>query len=64
MPQREPTAAQALYPNLRQATPNEVEQQRKPTLAEALWPRPPQPSPRELWRDRFFEMVGLRRQSK
>jgi hypothetical protein len=56
-----PSAAQALYPNLAQGTPNEVEQRRQPTLAAAMWPRPPAPSPREVWHDRFMEMVGLRR---
>jgi hypothetical protein len=33
-----PSAAHALYPHLRQGTPNEVEQRRKPNVADALFP--------------------------
>jgi hypothetical protein len=35
---REPTAAQALYPHLRQGTPEPV-RQRTPNVADAMWPK-------------------------
>jgi hypothetical protein len=40
MTQREPpSAAAALYPHLRQGTPNEVEQRRAPnSIGDAMWP--------------------------
>jgi hypothetical protein len=36
--QREPSAAQALYPHLRQGTPKPVEQRRTGSIADAIFP--------------------------
>ena len=46
MAQPKPSAAQALYPNLPSATPNEVAQSNRPSLGDALWPSlTPKPPP-------------------
>jgi hypothetical protein len=63
--QREPTAAQALYPHLRQGTPEPVNQRRIPnSVADAMYPRTqPEPEPRD-WRDVMWQAGGLRRKGK
>jgi hypothetical protein len=69
MPQPKPTAAQALYPNLAQGTPNEVEQRDKPTTSQAMWPTLATTQPRRLsyeelkqaWVDHLLSLSGLRR---
>jgi hypothetical protein len=63
---KQPTAAQALFPHLRQGTPPEVEQRRQPSIAEAMYPRPKDRrlSPdelREAWHDHLWALVGIRR---
>jgi hypothetical protein len=46
-----PSAAAALYPNLKSGTPDVVQQRQQPTLADALYPslapkpKPPAPKP-------------------
>jgi hypothetical protein len=65
----EPTAAQALFPNLPQGTPEPVEQRHKPSTAQAMWPalattQPRRLSPNELkqaWIDHLLALSGLRR---
>jgi hypothetical protein len=66
MTQRESSAAQALFPHLRQGTP-EIIQREQPTLANALYPSlaPPKPPTysevKQLWVDRMLELSGLKR---
>ena len=62
---REPSAAQALYPNLPSGERPE-RAQTGPRLSEAMYPRPSQPrlTPdelREAWRERMQELAGIRR---
>ena len=38
MPDREPSAAGALYPNLKSGTPDVVDQRRQGTIADAMFP--------------------------
>jgi hypothetical protein len=50
MAQREPTAAQALFPHLPSGSPTEMEQRRASSLGEAMWPRP-KPKPLNPYRE-------------
>ena len=70
-----PSAAQSLYPNLRQGTPEPVEQQRlKPTTAQSMYPGHPSLAPKpqrrlspdELktaWFEYYWSLMGIRRKS-
>jgi len=70
MPDREPSAAEALFGHLKSGTPEIVQQRQQPaSVADAMYPRP-KPAPKNPyltpmteteWRDQFFEMCGLRR---
>jgi hypothetical protein len=67
---RLPSAAAALYPNLKTGTPSIVQRRSEPaSVAEAMYPRP-KPPPRNPylegrteaeWRDELMAMRGLRR---
>jgi len=69
MTQREPSAAQALFPNLKSGTPPVVERRSEPSIADALYPRPKpplknpylEPMTETEWRDQLWALAGLRR---
>jgi hypothetical protein len=58
MPQRNPTAAQALYPHLPTKVEREQPRQEASPLAQSMWPRD---KPPEDWTEKFWRLVGLRR---
>ena len=57
-----PSAAAALYPNLKSAERPE-QQQRAPSLSAAMYPAlaKPEPNPRDAWRGWFMHSIGLRK---
>jgi hypothetical protein len=71
MAEQPKSAAAALYPHLRQGTPDEIVERKRiaSSAADAMYPRPKPPlknpylSPmtQQEYRDQFFEMCGLRR---
>jgi hypothetical protein len=59
---REPSAAEALYPTLRQALPDELPPRRSSSVASAMYPRKPStpsPDPKQESYLRYMKAMGF-----